>query len=39
MIGEVVVRQLMRDDGLEEIRREQRYQDVMLAQRMNDGRD
>ena len=29
MMGEVGVRQLMRDDGCEEIRREQRYQDVM----------
>ena len=39
MMGEVAVRQLMRDDGWEEIRREQRYQEVMLAQSMNDGRE
>ena len=39
MMGQVGVRQLMRDDGWEEIRREQRNQDVMLAKIMNHGRE
>ena len=39
MMGDVGVRQLMSDDGWEEIRREQRNQYVMLAKSMNDGRD
>ena len=45
--GEVGVRQLMRDDGWEEMRRLQRYQDVMSAYQveisssksMNDDRE
>ena len=36
MMGDGGVRQLMRDNGWEEITREQRYQVLMLANSMND---
>ena len=37
--GEVGLRQLRRDDGWEEMRRKQRFQDVMVAKNMIEGRE
>ena len=39
MIGEDGLGQWISDDEWEEMRTEERYQDVMLANSMNDGRE